>query len=92
MPSFQCHELLAKSQIFEKEPATTAENTKDRTDQESKNMYHAIVVSHFACGRQHRMLLKSQADRLLANDRDIPHSIVNVTSCVGKESEVTVRL
>ena len=27
------------------------------------------VVSHFACGRQRRILLKSKAGRILANDR-----------------------
>ncbi len=26
------------------------------------------VVSHFACGRQRRIVLKSKADRILAND------------------------
>jgi hypothetical protein len=27
------------------------------------------VVSHFACGRQRRIVLKAKADRILANDR-----------------------
>src|SRR5437016_5139951 len=29
------------------------------------------VVSHFACGRQRRILLKSKANRILANDNGI---------------------
>jgi hypothetical protein len=68
MPSFQYRELLAKSEVFEKEPATTVEESDDRTDQEYKRVYHVRVLSRFACEWQCRILLKSQADRVLAND------------------------
>jgi hypothetical protein len=66
--SLQCRELLAKSQVFKKESTTSAEESRDRTYQESDGVYHARVLSHFACGRQRCILLKSQADRILAND------------------------
>jgi hypothetical protein len=61
-------QLLAKSQVFKKECATSAEKAKDRTYQEHERVCHARVLSHFACGRQLCILLKSQADRILAND------------------------
>ena len=69
MPSFQCRELLAKGQVFEKQSATTMEESEDRTDQEYKRVYHVRVLSRFACEWQCRILLKSQADRILVNDR-----------------------
>ena len=65
---FQGCELLAKNQVFKKECATSAEKPKDRIYQEHERVCHARVLSHFACGRQRRMLLKSQAGRILAND------------------------
>jgi hypothetical protein len=34
MLSFQCRELLAKSEVFEQQTATTVEESEDRTDQE----------------------------------------------------------
>ncbi len=36
--------------------------------QASDGAYHVNLLSHFACGRQRPMLLKSQAERLLAKD------------------------
>lgn len=69
MPPFQCRELLAKNEVFKKEPTTRAEEAKNRTYQESDGLYHEVVLSHFACERQRCILLKSQADRILANDR-----------------------
>jgi hypothetical protein len=68
MPSFQCRELLAKSEVFEQQTAMTAEESEDRTDQEYKCVYHMRVLSRFACEWQCRILLKSQADRVLAKD------------------------
>ena len=44
------------------------EEAKNRTYQEANGVYNAGVLSHFACGRQRRILLKSQADGILAND------------------------
>jgi hypothetical protein len=49
MPSFQCCELLAKSEVFEKQPATTVEESEDHTRQEYKRVYHVRVLSRFAC-------------------------------------------
>ena len=71
MSSPQYRELLAKSQIFKKDLVTSAEDSKDRTYQESDGVYHARVLSHFHCGRQRSILLKSQADRILANDNSV---------------------
>ncbi len=49
MPSFQYRELLAKSEVFEKQHATTLEESEDRTRQECKRVYHAQVLSRFPC-------------------------------------------
>jgi hypothetical protein len=68
MSSFQCRELLAKSEVFEKQPATTLEGSEDRTRQEDKRVYHVRVLSRFACECQSRILLKLQTDRILARD------------------------
>jgi len=68
MPSFQCRELLTKGQVLKKEPTTRAEEPKKCAHQESDSTYHAKVLSHFACGRQRRMLLKAKADCILAKD------------------------
>jgi hypothetical protein len=68
MPSFQYRELLAKSKVFEKQHATTLEESEDRTRQEYKRFYHVRVLSRFACEWQCRILLKLQADRILARD------------------------
>jgi hypothetical protein len=66
MSSFQCCELLAKNSIFKKESAMSAEEAKDHTYQEPDGVYHATVLSHSACAEQRSILLKSQADRILA--------------------------
>jgi hypothetical protein len=68
MLSFQCRELLAKSEVFEKQPATTVEESEDRTRQKHKRVYHVRVLSRFACEWQCRILLKSQTDGILARD------------------------
>ena len=75
MPSFQCRELLAKSEVFEKQPATTVEESEDRTGQEYKRVYHVRVPSRFACEWQCRILLKLQADRILAWDKRHPNRL-----------------
>jgi WD40 repeat protein len=51
--------------------ATGAEERKlggCRANQESNAVYHARVLSHFACGRQRCILLKSHVGRILARD------------------------
>src|SRR6267142_6493972 len=68
MPSFQYRELLAKSELFDQQTATTGEESEDRTDQEFKRVYYMRVLSRLACDWQCRILLKSQADRVLARD------------------------
>ena len=68
MSSFQYRELLAKSEVFEKQPATTVEESENRTRQKYKRVYHVRVLPRFACEWQCRILLKSQADRILARD------------------------
>ena len=68
MSSLQCRELLAKNEVLKKEPATSAEESKNCTNQESNGVNHSRVLSHFACGRQRSILLKSQADRILAKE------------------------
>ena len=73
LSAFQCREWLAKGQVFEKQSATTMEESEDRTDQEYKRVYHVRVLSRFVCEWQCRILLKSQADRILANDRRQNH-------------------
>jgi hypothetical protein len=70
MSPLQHRELLAKNQVLKEETAMSAEESKNRANQKSNSGYQATVLSHFACGRQPRILLKSQADRVLANDRD----------------------
>ena len=69
MSLFQCRELLTKDHVFKKEPTTSTEEPKKYVYQKSDSIDRAKVLSHFACGRQRRMLLKSQADRILARDR-----------------------
>src|SRR5437588_11135189 len=69
MSPLQCCELLTKSQVFQKESATIAEESQDHTYKELHDVYHASLLSHSACGQQLCILLKSQTDRILANDR-----------------------
>jgi hypothetical protein len=52
MPALEDCELLAKSQVFEKECATSAEEPPNRACQEADGVYHGEVLSHLACGRQ----------------------------------------
>ena len=68
---FQHRELLTKGQVFEKESATSTDKPNNRTCQESDGTYHARVLAYFPCGRQCRILLKSQADRFLARDKNV---------------------
>jgi hypothetical protein len=68
MPSFQCRKLLTESEVFNQEAATCVEEAKNGAEQESKGLCHAGLLSRFACGTQRYILLKSQADRILAND------------------------
>src|SRR5437588_11244780 len=74
MSALQCCELLTKSQVFQKESATIAEESQDHTYKELHDVYHASLLSHSACGQQLCILLKSQTDRILANDRACPTS------------------
>jgi hypothetical protein len=59
MSSFQYRELLTKGEVFKKKPTTSTAEPDKCAYQESDGTYHAMVLSHFACRRQHRMLLKS---------------------------------
>jgi hypothetical protein len=68
MFSLHRRELLTKNEVFEKQPATTVEESEDQTDQEYDRVYHGRVLSRFACEWQCRILLKSRTDRILAND------------------------
>jgi hypothetical protein len=52
-------ELLAKSEVFEKKFAATAEESENRARQEYELFCHARVLSRFACEWQSRILLKS---------------------------------
>jgi len=49
-------------------PTTSAEETNKRICQESDGLYYARVLSHFACGWERCILVKSKADRIVAND------------------------
>jgi hypothetical protein len=69
MPSFQCRKLLTESEVFNQEAATCVEDAKNGAEQKSKGLCHAGLLSRFACGTQRYILLKSQADRIFANDR-----------------------
>jgi len=66
MSALQYCELLAKGEVFQKQPTMSVEEAPDRSRQEPNDVYHVPVLSHSACGWQRRMLLKSQADRILA--------------------------
>jgi hypothetical protein len=68
VPPFQCRELLAKSKVFKKQHASGEKHAKDRAKQESEDVCHATLLRHFACEMQCCFLLKSKADRILAND------------------------
>jgi hypothetical protein len=46
------------------------EESEDRTSQGYQRVYHARVLSRFACESQCRILLKPQADRILASDKE----------------------
>jgi len=50
-----------QSQVL-KQPATSAEQSKRCTHENSDSIYHAKVVSHFACGSHRRVLLKFLAN------------------------------
>src|SRR5437588_11948209 len=89
MSPLQCCELLTKSQVFQKESATIAEESQDHTYKELHDVYHASLLSHSACGQQLCILLKSQTDRILANDS---FGVVKVSVAeVRVEHEVKLR-
>jgi hypothetical protein len=69
MSALQYCELLAKGEVFQKQPTMSVEEAPDRSRQEPNGVYHVPVLSHSAYEWQRRMRLKSQADRILANDR-----------------------
>jgi len=62
MSSFQCLELLTTGQVFKQKATMNTEEPKKCASQGSDGIYHAQVLSHFACGRQCRKLLKSRVD------------------------------
>jgi hypothetical protein len=66
MPSLQRCELLAKSQVLKKQLAPSAEHAPNRSEQERKQVHHVMLLSHLPCGREGRILLKSQQNRILA--------------------------
>jgi hypothetical protein len=76
MPPHQCCGLLAKSEVFKKQSATSAEQSKDRARQESNGVCHATVLPRFSGGPQRCILLKSQVDRILARDNPPALSVV----------------
>ena len=45
------HELLAKNEVLKKEPATSAEESKNCTNQESNAIDHARVLTHLPVNR-----------------------------------------
>ena len=49
MPSLQYGELLAKSEVFEKQFATTVDESENRTRQEYKRVYNVRALPRFAC-------------------------------------------
>ena len=61
-------ELLAKSEVFEKHPATTVEESGDFTDQDYNCVYPVRGLSRLACEWQRLSLLKLQAYRILVDD------------------------
>ena len=65
-----------KGQVIKKEPTTSTGEPHNNTYQEFDGTYHAMVLSHFTCGGQCRMLLKSQADSILVNDRRRVHVLL----------------
>jgi hypothetical protein len=68
MPSLQRCELLAKSQVLKKQLAPSAEHAPNRSEQKRKQVHHVMLLSHLPCGREGRILLKSQQNRILARD------------------------
>jgi hypothetical protein len=72
VPSFQYRELVAEGQVFKNQPATTVEESEDHTREENKLFYH--VLSRFARKWEYHILLKSQADRILARERGFTES------------------
>jgi len=72
MFALQCCQLLTKSQVFQKESATIAEESQNRTDKEPHDVYHASLLSYPACGQQLCVLLKSKTDRISARHKLFP--------------------
>jgi hypothetical protein len=68
MLSLQRRKLLVKSEVFKQQRATSPEQAKNCTYEEQDGVDHPSVRSHFACGRQRSIFLKSRADRVLANN------------------------
>jgi hypothetical protein len=52
VPALQCHELLAKGQVFKKQAPTRSEEAKDHSREEPNHIYHAPVLSQSACREQ----------------------------------------
>jgi hypothetical protein len=69
MSSLQRCKLLAKSQVLKKQIAPSAEHAPNRSEQKRKQVHHVMLLSHFPCGREGRILLKSRQNRVLGKDR-----------------------
>ena len=92
MSALQYCELRPKGEVFQKQPTMCVEEAPDRSRQKPNGVYHVPVLSHSACGWQRRMLLKSQADRILARHKG-RRSTVRIVALVVKlrPYAVTVR-
>jgi hypothetical protein len=83
MLSLQRRKLLAKSEVFKQQRATSPEQAKNCTYEEQDGVDHPSVLSHFACGRQPSILLKSRPDRVLANDSTSRFVAENIADILG---------
>jgi hypothetical protein len=61
--------VAGEEQGFQVEDFDARGRGKNRAEQESEGVYHNRLLSQFACGTQLRIVLKFQADGILANDR-----------------------
>jgi hypothetical protein len=68
VPSLQCRELLAKSQAFKKQSATSAEESKNRTPPGVQRRLIMRRCCRIRLWTAAVSCLKSQADQILAND------------------------
>ena len=69
MFAFQDCELLPQNKVFEQKASTSAKQTEKRSENDSKETEHGSLVPRVACAKQPRILLKTEADRILARHR-----------------------